>query len=590
MARLTVGLGLVLGLAACGGSKAPATTPAPAARPAAAPAAPPAAAPAPRDQQATVVPLAGRGAGAPGAAGGRGGGGRGGPPVDSTKYVRTTPPDDPIIQRMFAEGMTNGQAGKLAQVLMDSIGPRLTGSPGYMAAANWAVKSYASWGIPAEKQQYGTWNSWRRGHTHVDLISPRLRSLEATMLGWSPGTGGKDVIGDVVLMPDVKSPEEFAAWATANAKGKIVLTSAPNPSCRMASQWTEFGQPGAAAAIAKSRADIAAAWRARTVHAGNPNEWPATYGVAAVIGTNWSLYPGINKVFGTPKQKVPTLDASCEDYNLLFRLAENNQGPKVRLNADAEFLGELPMYNVVGMIKGSEKPNEYILLSAHFDSWDGASGATDNGTGTITMMEAIRILKKVYPNPKRTIIIGNWGSEEQGLNGSQAFAEDHPEIIKGIRAGWNQDNGTGRVISLGAGPVTNATDNLISWLSAVPSSISGWIRLGATASPVGGSGSTDGWTFQCRGAPVHGMTALNWDYFNTTWHTNRDTYDKVVIDDLKNNATLVAMLTYMADKDPTLQAPQLISVNSANQAAITYPMCGANNSSKAIRKSTDSPR
>jgi hypothetical protein len=86
------------------------------------------------------------------------------------------------------------------------------------------------------------------------------------------------------------------------------------------------------------------------------------------------------------------------------------------------------------------------------------------------------------------------------------------------------------------------------------------------------------------------MGALGWDYSNTTWHTNRDTYDKVVIDDLKNNATLVAMLTYMADKDPNLQAPQLISVNPATQAAITYPMCGTNNSSKATRKSTDSAR
>ena len=593
MARLTVGLGLVLGIAACGGSKAPATTPAPAARPAAAPAAPPTAAPAPRDQQATVGPPAGRGAGAPGApgaAGGRAGGGRGGPPVDSTKFVRTTPPDDPIIQKMFDEGMTNGQAGKLAQVLFDSIGPRLTGSPGYMAAANWAVKTYGSWGIPAEKQQYGTWNSWRRGHTHVDMIAPRVRSLEATMLGWSPGTGGKDVIGDVVLYPETKSPEEFAEGAKANARGKFVLISAPLASCRMASQWTEFGQPGAFQQLTATNNAARAAWADRTKQGGNINTWTKEYGVAGVIGMNWSQYPGINKIFGSPKQTVLTLDASCEDYNLLFRLAQNNQGPKLRVNADAEFLGELPMYNVVGMIKGSEKPNEYILLSAHFDSWDGGSGATDNGTGTITMMEAIRILKKVYPNPKRTILIGNWGSEEQGLNGSQAFAEDHPEIVKGIRAGWNQDNGTGRVTGLGAGPVTNATDNLISWLHAVPSSISGWVRLSANASPVGPSGSTDGWTFQCRGAPVHGMGALGWDYSNTTWHTNRDTYDKVVIDDLKNNATLVAMLTYMADKDPNLQAPQLISVNPATQAAITYPMCGTNNSSKAIRKSTDSAR
>ena len=87
-----------------------------------------------------------------------------------------------------------------------------------------------------------------------------------------------------------------------------------------------------------------------------------------------------------------------------------------------------------------------MILSAHFDSWDGGTGATDNGTGTLTMMEAMRILKKIYPNPKRTIIVGHWGSEEEGLNGSRAFVEDHPEIVKNIQAVFNQDNGTGRVV------------------------------------------------------------------------------------------------------------------------------------------------
>ncbi|MBL0178828.1 MAG: hypothetical protein IPP98_06840 [Gemmatimonadetes bacterium] len=136
-----------------------------------------------------------------------------------------------MIQKMFDEGMTNGQAGKLAQVLMDSIGPRLTGSP-RQNAANWAVKPYASWGIPAEK----------RAVRHLELVAarahprrhdcPRVRSLEGTMPRLGPGTGGKDVIGDVILFPETKSPDEFAAWAKAKAKGKFVLISAPLASCR----------------------------------------------------------------------------------------------------------------------------------------------------------------------------------------------------------------------------------------------------------------------------------------------------------------------------------------------------------------------
>jgi len=165
------------------------------------------------------------------------------------------------------------------------------------------------------------------------------------------------------------------------------------------------------------------------------------------------------------------------------------------------------------------------------------------------MLEGLRILKKIYPNPKRTIIVGHWGGEEQGLNGSHAYVEDHPDVVKGVYAGWNQDNGTGRIVNIGPGPFTGATNQLVSWLHEVPSDISGWIKMSAVSPPAGGG--TDNASFQCAQSPVYGLGALGWDYSWTTWHTNRDTYDKVVFEDLKNNATLVAMLTYLADKDPT---------------------------------------
>ena len=100
------------------------------------------------------------------------------------------------------------------------------------------------------------------------------------------------------------------------------------------------------------------------------------------------------------------------------------------------------MYNVVGELRGTELPDEYVLLTAHLDSWDGASGATDNGTGSTMMMEAMRILKEVHPQPRRTILVAHWGGEEQGLIGSGAFAEDHPEVVDGLQAAFNQDNGT----------------------------------------------------------------------------------------------------------------------------------------------------
>ena len=191
----------------------------------------------------------------------------------------------------------------------------------------------------------------------------------------------------------------------------------------------------------------------------------------------------------------------------------------------------------------------YVVLSAHFDSFTGGSGATDNGTGSLTMIEAMRILRTVYPNPKRTIIIGLWNSEEQGLNGSKAYAEMHPEVLSGMQMLFNQDNGTGRISSVSPGPFVQAGATLTRYMSEMPSEITQWIRLGGT-SPFNGPGGTDHTVFVCHKAPGIGTGALSWDYSNTTWHTNRDTYDKIIAEDLKNNATLIAMLAYMASEDP----------------------------------------
>src|SRR5690606_15262261 len=131
-------------------------------------------------------------------------------------------------------------------------------------------------------------------------------------------------------------------------------------------------------------------------------------------------------------------------------------------------LGEQPVYNVIATIPGTEKPNEYVMLSAHFDSWDGSWGATDNSTGTLTMLEAMRILKKAYPHPKRTILVGHWSGEEEGEVCSKAFTEDHPEVLKGLEALFNQDNGTGRIVRIGGGGRVHAPEHLNAWLAKIP--------------------------------------------------------------------------------------------------------------------------
>ncbi|HYW50012.1 MAG TPA: M20/M25/M40 family metallo-hydrolase [Gemmatimonadaceae bacterium] len=461
-------------------------------------------------------------------------------------WVRRTPVTDPTLLKIMEEGMQRSQAGALAQVLTDSIGPRLTGSPGFTAAGDWLLKKYAEWGITARKEQWGTWNAFKRGVTHVDLVAPRTRTLEATMLAWSPATSGP-VTGDVVVLPQFESADAAHTWLMAT-KGKFVLINAPNVTCRTPQQVAEFATPATLASLRAAQDSLRVSFNNRNVTAAGLQDSLKAYGAAGVVTFGWSNYPGINKIFGTPRQKVPTFDLSCEDYGLVYRLAANNQGPKLRVNIEAEFLGEQPVANTIAEVKGSSKPREYVMLSAHMDSWEASSGATDNATGTVTMLEAMRILKRIGYTPKRTILAGHWAGEEQGLNGSRSFVKDHPEVVSGLHALFNQDNGTGRIVNMNASGLVSADTVLRAYLSQLPSDFTQWIRYSGVGAP--GSGGTDHVSFVCAGAPGFNLGALSWDYGFTTWHTNRDTYDKIIVDDLKQNATLAAMLIYLADSDP----------------------------------------
>jgi hypothetical protein len=469
-------------------------------------------------------------------------------PADSLPaYVRKTPPTDSIIARIWEEGTQRSQVATLAQALVDSIGARLTASPEIEAASRWAMSMYQRWGIPARQHRYGTWPSWQRGHTHVDLIAPRVRTLEAMTLAWSPGTNGKVVTGDVVTLPESGSADAYAAWLR-GVRGKFVLASAPQLSCRSRDQWAEFGTPQSQARIREQQDSLNVMWRARVAAADSLQARLRTAGAAGVITHGFSGYPGIDKIFGSPRLQVLSIDITCEDYGLLARLAERRQAPRLRVDAATEMRGVRPVFNTIAEMRGREKPDEYVVLSAHFDSWSASGGATDNATGTVAMMEAMRILRTVLPNPRRTILVGHWSGEEQGLNGSRAFVEDHPAVVQGLQALFNQDNGTGRVAFTGPGALPGAAPVLQRYLGEIPSEITQYIRFGAPGMPP--TGGSDHASFACAGAPAFGLGSLSWDYGLTTWHTNRDTYDKIVLDDLRSNAILIAALAYQASEDP----------------------------------------
>ena len=478
--------------------------------------------------------------------------------VSQAAAAQTFATSDPVLRRIWTLGMDSSRTWPLAQALLDSIGPRLTGTPQQKSGNEWLVRTYRSWGIDARNETYGTWRGWRRGITHVDLVAPRVRTLEATMLAWSPGTKGA-VAAPAIVLPDLADGAAFTRWLP-NVKGRFVLVSMPQPTCRPDTTWASWATPESFARMRDERAQATAAWAQRVFRTAGPGD--STAGLAArnlparlekagalgVIINNWSQGWGVEKVFNARTTTVPTIDLSCEDYGLVFRLADRGQGPVLRVEAESQALGEVPVYNTIAEIRGSEKPNEYVMLSAHFDSWDAGSGATDNGTGTVTMLEAMRILKQVYPRPKRTIIVGHWSGEEQGLVGSRAFAADHPEIVKGMQALFNQDNGTGRIVNISPSGLVNAGGLYANWLARIPAEISRQFSISFPGTPSGGG--SDNASFICYGAPAFSLGSTSFDYGVYTWHTNRDTFDKIVWDDLKPNATLVAMLAYLASEDP----------------------------------------
>src|ERR1051325_2885756 len=394
--------------------------------------------------------------------------------------AQTFPTADPVIKRIYAVGMDSSETQRLPHVLFDSLGPRLTGTPAIKRAQDWLVSLYRSWGIAAKEERYGTWRGWTRGPSHIDLVEPRLRTLQGQMVGYSPGTGGRDVVLEPIILPRFKDSTEFVSWLP-QARGKLVMISAGLPTCRPQDDWAQNATPESKARMDSLMVATQRDWAPARVNANNPAITGANAGLrgtgyfpalgggelglrleqggaagiisarpklnsatggggasaeaaaqpgggrggfgGGALNTGW----GATEIFETYNERTPAVALDCEDYGLVYRLAAAGDYPRLRLNLDAKLLGEQPVFNVLASIKGKEKPDEYVMLSAHFDSWDGSSGATDNGTGTLTMLEAMRILRQVYPEPRRTILVGHWSGEEQGEVGSTAFTPAHRE-------------------------------------------------------------------------------------------------------------------------------------------------------------------
>jgi carboxypeptidase Q len=494
--------------------------------------------------------------------------------------AQDNPAGDSVVQRIYDEGMDHSRAARFGQALMDSIGPRLTGSAANRAANDWLLGIYKSLGIEARNEKYGTWRDWTRGKSTLEMVSPRYRVLEATMHAWSAATPAGGVTADVVIVPTAAAIGDsagFARWLQ-SVKGKLVLISEPQTTCRPDADIHTWADSATYQHALAQRDSAAQDWRARFAAAHvSIRELPALLahaGVAGVLSNGWSHGWGVDKIQSSRAAGTPSFDVSCEDYSLLARLVSNGQNPRVHAVAEAKLAPtESPVFNTIAEIKGSEKPNEYVMLSAHLDSWDSGSGATDNGTGTITMLEAMRILKTAYPHPRRTILVGHWSGEEEGDIGSSAFAADHPEVLKGLQALFNQDNGTGEIDSVQTNGFIDAAPSLARWMSRMPADMTRNVALMLPG--VAHDESTDSDAFDCRGAPGFFLTSSDWSYTDYTWHTNRDTYDKINFDNVKRNATLIALFAYEASEDPSFvsRVRRVPPVNPRTNQPMEVPAC-----------------
>jgi carboxypeptidase Q len=497
--------------------------------------------------------------------------------------------DERVLRAIVEEATARSRIEPLAQTLLDSLGPRLTGSPAMERAQDWVVRELRGWGVDARLEQYGTWEGWERGVGHVDLLAPRARSLEAALLAWSPGTGGRGVEAGVAYLPELAFRADWDRFL-GTVSGKWVLLSFPQPTCRPDRQWAEYGMEESTRRVTQARLDAEQRWtqgfRAAAMASGGSGATPAPVhaaveraGAVGIITSQWPGAPGTVRIMEAHNRSTPTFSLSCEDYGLVHRLAANGQSPRVRLEADARELGEVPVYNVLGQITGSELPGEYVILSAHLDSWDGASGATDDGAGVIEMLEAMRVLATVAPRPRRTVLIALWSGEEQGLNGSRAFVEDHPEIVEGLQALWNRDAGTGRVTLISAQGFVDVPGRLDAWLERIPVEVGSRVDVERPGMPSGGG--SDYSSFVCMGAPGIPLGSLEWDHATHTWHSDRDTYDKLVFDDMRNNVVLVASLAYLSSEDPERVSRRRREMPSRGDR---WPACG-----RAARSSNRSP-
>ena len=445
------------------------------------------------------------------------------------------------IGRLIDQAMSHSEVMPNLQYLSDVIGPRLSGTTALRRANEWTASRLKAYSVPARLEAYEFGVTWERGPATMRLLAPFTRAITAHSWAWTEGTGGRPVDGPVV-MTDLSTPESLAVYLE-KVEGAWVLPRAPSP------VWNPDGPEMTAEDSLrfeeqrKLRAALSADTSAVAVTARRQFQIDLPYRLkaAGALGTlvDGSKEHALMTMSGSPNRisPLPNLVISHEDYTLLARLIVARRTPRVEAQVQNR-IGRSPVqqWNTVAEIRGSDRPGEVVILGAHLDSWDLGTGVTDNGTGSMVVLEAARIIAQSGLKPKRSIRFILFSGEEQGLLGSRAYAAAHQSEADSIQAVLVLDNGTGAI----TGQALQGRSDLEGLWRELLAPLA---RLDADSVRDANKGGTDHLSFLPYGVPGFNFDQLPRGY-DHTHHSQSDTYDKAVEKDLKQAAAVMAVTAF----------------------------------------------
>src|SRR5215217_2729753 len=486
-----------------------------------------------------------------------------------------------MLSRIRKEAMDHSQIMKTVHMFTDVYGPRLTGSPNHKAAAEWAVKQMTAWGL--ENAHLEPWDfkhpGWLNERLTAHLISPVKDPLVCEVLAWTPSTKGTvQASAYQLVLPERPSQEQLTMALNnhkAKVRGKIVLIGKPTsipvnlnpPAKRQTDEQAQrrFGpnaQPFAFPTPSPTPTPAPNAPKPLTTRQVDEQLDTFLKANGALVrvndaGREFRQIRAFNNRSFEVNKVVPTVVMSNEDFGRISRILDDGTEVVLEFNIVNRVYPEgTTSYNTIAEIRGSDKADEVIMLGGHLDSWHAATGATDNAIGCTIMMEAARILKTLGVKPRRTIRVALWSGEEQGLLGSLAYVKEHFGSFEEPKPGYekfggyfNIDSGTGRVRGAGVFGPPQAADILREILA--PFKDDGVVGASVTRSRrLGGSDNT---SFSQAGLPGIGMGQDPIEYGTHTWHTNLDTYERILEDDVKKDAIVIAWSVYqLAMRDDLL--------------------------------------